>query len=363
MSRKINSKKIAINVILLLMMGFLLTPNIANAKVMPGCNVPVETSTYKPIKINMSLPNITTEVIEQSGHGQIRTYQVKNLQCFTIGIYTYLVGVIGILATVMIMYGGVKYLVSLGNPTRMAGAKDTIFSAVVGLVLVLGAYILLNLINPNLTELKVAGLKTVQATNFPACTAQAVPDKGADKNGCGGMGTEPNVSGDGESGVRCRYLKCTGNGEVCAKQNSGDGEKADYKCTNVAAGCRATADPDLCEQYSVPGVGSCEFFELLGVGGCFWLPVMNCPSNWSQTDCSECFPLTASNGCKPFTKHPNLCMVDAFTPLYFYDLRLDTPDQFEGAQICCKKPVLGEPNNPQLHCSHNHYNPGITDFN
>jgi len=121
-----------------------------------GCNI---TDVSTAIKINMTLPGITQKVCDKDTVEPCLPSQekivVKNLPCFIIGIYTYFAGVAGILATVMIMYGGLKYVTSFGNQQRITEAKDTVFSAMTGLVLTLVSYVLLYWINPNLTSFKL----------------------------------------------------------------------------------------------------------------------------------------------------------------------------------------------------------------
>ena len=67
--------------------------------------------------------------------------------------YIFFAGVAGILAVVMIMWGGFHYITSLGNPQRMKEGRDIINNAIIGLVLVLTSYLLLRTINPRLTTL------------------------------------------------------------------------------------------------------------------------------------------------------------------------------------------------------------------
>jgi hypothetical protein len=59
-------------------------------------------------------------------------------------------GVIAILAVLMIMYGGVKYVYSMGNPDQIKEAKATIIGAIAGVVLLMIADTLLLTINPAL---------------------------------------------------------------------------------------------------------------------------------------------------------------------------------------------------------------------
>lgn len=155
MTTKLNKCLVAIIAVILLS-GFLMLlilprPALAQTGLNdPACEV---RDTETAIKINFALPGITKEYAG--------AYLVKNLPCFIVGLYVYFAGVAGILATVMIMYGGVKYVVSYGNPQKIADAKDNIFSAIVGLVLALGAYTILSFINPNLVNLELAGVTDV----------------------------------------------------------------------------------------------------------------------------------------------------------------------------------------------------------
>ena len=67
------------------------------------------------------------------------------------GIFTLLIAVAGGLAVIMIIWGGIKYMSTdaIGGKSE---AKDTIQNAIWGLLLALGAYIILNTINTRLTD-------------------------------------------------------------------------------------------------------------------------------------------------------------------------------------------------------------------
>src|SRR5689334_11994729 len=66
---------------------------------------------------------------------------VKNLYDFSI-----LTG--GLLAFAVILYGAVKYTLQAGNPSALDDAKEWILQAFLGLLLLLGAWLVLNTINP-----------------------------------------------------------------------------------------------------------------------------------------------------------------------------------------------------------------------
>ena len=94
--------------------------------------------------------------------------------------YGFVVGAVGILATVIIMWGGFKWLTSRGNAAAISDAKDRIWSAIIGLVLVFLSYNLLYLINPRLLTITLPDLKTVagshgfvtQSSTLPSTTTQ-----------------------------------------------------------------------------------------------------------------------------------------------------------------------------------------------
>jgi hypothetical protein len=65
-------------------------------------------------------------------------------------LYYFLVSISGLAAFATIVWGGVSWLTSAGNPAKASDAKEKITSALLGLLLVLGSWIFLNIINPDL---------------------------------------------------------------------------------------------------------------------------------------------------------------------------------------------------------------------
>jgi hypothetical protein len=76
----------------------------------------------------------------------------------------------GVMAFGVIVYGGVKYMTSAGNPSGQSDAKEWIESALLGLLLLVGAYFVLNVINPQLVNLSLP-------SNLPATNIQTTPSK------------------------------------------------------------------------------------------------------------------------------------------------------------------------------------------
>lgn len=67
--------------------------------------------------------------------------------------YYFVVGISGLAAFVMLVVGGFRWLTSAGNPTTTSDAKDQITKALLGLLLILMSWIILQVINPDLTIL------------------------------------------------------------------------------------------------------------------------------------------------------------------------------------------------------------------
>ena len=77
----------------------------------------------------------------------------------------YLFNLSSIIATLIafgaLIYGGFLYLTSAGNPTAVSEAKKYITNALLGLIIILGAFVLLNTMNPRLTILRVVRKPTI----------------------------------------------------------------------------------------------------------------------------------------------------------------------------------------------------------
>lgn len=78
----------------------------------------------------------------------------KSIPNYIKRLYQFAIGISGILAVGMMVAGGILYTVSAGSPDKQNEGKDMIFSALWGLALLFGAYIILNTINPGLVLLR-----------------------------------------------------------------------------------------------------------------------------------------------------------------------------------------------------------------
>lgn len=58
----------------------------------------------------------------------------------------FIFGVIGVIAIIMVMVGGFKYITSQGNPQETAKAKNTILYAIIGLVLAASSFTIVSFV-------------------------------------------------------------------------------------------------------------------------------------------------------------------------------------------------------------------------
>ncbi len=83
------------------------------------------------------------------------TNQVRGDQAFSIyasQAFAFALSVAAVLALLMLVVGGIQYLGSAESPSRLSDAKDRIWNALIGLVLAVAAWLILNVINPALVS-------------------------------------------------------------------------------------------------------------------------------------------------------------------------------------------------------------------
>lgn len=86
-------------------------------------------------------------------------------------------------AVLMLSIGGFMYLTSAGNTSAMGTAKSVIFDALIGLAIALAAWLILNVINPDLVNVTINGLSPVSVPGVPPTGPPPSPGVGV---GCGG---------------------------------------------------------------------------------------------------------------------------------------------------------------------------------
>lgn len=86
-----------------------------------------------------------------------------NIAQYVKAIYEFAVAITALLAVIMIMIAGVRWMTAMGNQSQLDSAKTMILNSLIGLILALSSYTILSIINPALVSLhmpQVAMIRT-----------------------------------------------------------------------------------------------------------------------------------------------------------------------------------------------------------
>lgn len=67
-------------------------------------------------------------------------------------LFVFAISFAGIAAVSMIIIGGIQYITAYGNPSQIENAKNRIYQALLGLLLIVSAWLILYTINPDLVK-------------------------------------------------------------------------------------------------------------------------------------------------------------------------------------------------------------------
>jgi len=97
-------------------------------------------------------------------------------------LYEWGISIGGLAVFIALLIAGFQYLSSIGNPATMREAKDRIISALLGLALLLGSWLILNTINPQLTKLQLPPFEPGEILPITASTITNTFDPDEMKN-------------------------------------------------------------------------------------------------------------------------------------------------------------------------------------
>lgn len=233
----------------------------------PQINIPgikmFDTKTYKC----EGKKNPITGAIPDAFH--INTSSIAELAA---GAYKFIAGIAGIAAVVVMMAGGYVWLFAGGNASKVTEAKSLITSAVLGLFLVLGSYMILNLINPELIKLKsldnIAGITKIEmATASKICT-EPQRNEFAEKNKINTV--EQPTCGQvyiKEGAENCINISCPYSSDsICLLMIDSNGEYSGKGCVNsvTAAYGETSSSAGLVETFKVKGFS----LRSMAIGNC-----------------------------------------------------------------------------------------------
>lgn len=128
-----------------------------------GGSVSQEPAPFVPVvpELGVPIPGFEfTPATEENG-----IVSVPYLSQYINAIYRYMTAIVLTVAIVMVMIGGFKYLLS-ATPLGVSDGKKMITDSLIGMTLVLGAYVILNTVNPSLTSLNTLTFERINAAEY-----------------------------------------------------------------------------------------------------------------------------------------------------------------------------------------------------
>jgi hypothetical protein len=155
--------------------------------------------TMPQLQINIPTVDLTEPSCASNADGSY-SCQIRWIGQYILGIYNYGLAIAGILAAIVLMAGGVLWLVSGGDASKVTQAKELIGGSVVGLVILASSYIILTQVNPDLGKFKaitVGTIKKAYLTDHEAVSgnpyaAECAAAKNGDLSLCAALGVNGN---------------------------------------------------------------------------------------------------------------------------------------------------------------------------
>ena len=122
------------------------------------------------INLQISIPGLKLtkgSAIKCTEVGGKKTCNFPWIGEYIAGIYKYAIGIVGILAAVVLMVGGVIWIVAGGSATMIGEAKAWIAASLSGLVIALCSYTILYYVNPNLVKFNPLKITIVDQIPIP----------------------------------------------------------------------------------------------------------------------------------------------------------------------------------------------------
>ena len=121
--------------------------------------------------LTVDIPDVKfSDILVQDGY-----VDIPWLAEYISGAYKYSLAIGAFLAAVMMVIGGFIYLTA-GDSGRTKQAKEYITNSILGLAVLLGSYVLLNTINPDLTKLDALRVQTAEREEFYASMMTTTED-------------------------------------------------------------------------------------------------------------------------------------------------------------------------------------------
>lgn len=130
------------------------------------------------------------------------------IQDYLIRLYQFAVGISGIVAVGMIVWGAIKISLFTESITQKSEGREMITNAIVGIVLLLGSYLILRTVNPRIVSLgEMLSSSTVPTNTTATSSLEAPPEICAAPNTIPGPNGSPIGNSDPDASSTCAYRK------------------------------------------------------------------------------------------------------------------------------------------------------------
>ncbi len=283
------------------------------------------------IDFNVPIPGIQEFLTEKCPYDATK-YLVnsKTVGLYINAVYKYGAGFAGVIAIFMIVFAAWQWIIAAGNSGKIENAKDTIISALIGLALLFGGYLLLSQISSRLVDLGDLDVGHIDPKFLGIQECQQI------EASCGRVTT---IS----SGIECLGQSCS-SGNSCMEWGLGfTGKKCpilkdDLGLETYTCGCQLPADELNCDIVNAMAPGCYKYnnpstcdnnFCNVNEGPCIWSVSANSCKQLDDASCNN------DNDCG-VVKNINGDMVDTCCDVDDYvnncefpvDYRLAHPAQF-----------------------------------
>ena len=122
-------------------------------------------SELRPI-LSVPVPTVQLRTPQFLTIGDQKFIDIPWIADYIAGAYQYGVGIGAVIAVVMMMIGGFQYVMAGGDTSRVMKAKERISDAVLGLSILLGSFLILNTLSPDLVSLPAIRVLTIRKVSF-----------------------------------------------------------------------------------------------------------------------------------------------------------------------------------------------------
>ncbi len=215
-----------------------------------------------PLTLNVAIGSLTTAI---------------DVAQYIQALYNWMIGAGVTIAIVLIMIGGLQYVLGAGGGSAAKTAKKRIADAIIGLILLLCVNLILKTVNPYLLSLKVPQLPMIRTVDLirGQNDCKTLAEKYILTDEKGNVITDPDSKKCGDkavvketkdhtavpSGSSCDFTTCPEGEGVCF---AGKGKPQCMKCEEVVEGndMKITPNSSVCSQLSLKNGNSAGFSDI-----------------------------------------------------------------------------------------------------